>query len=88
MDSKAKPLSKDEMLSKILGLFDEKDKRILSRQLVKVLDLDEHKEPYLIQVEKLLGRKLGENERFKLETLDRIVYFHDINILCPAPPPK
>ena len=75
MDSEAKPPNKDEILSKILGLFDEKDKRILARQLVKELDLDKHKEPYRIQVEKLLGRNLEADERFKLDVLYKI-YSH------------
>lgn len=79
MNSKSKKKSKDEILSNILNSFDTVDKQKLAQQLVEEFNLKESEGIFFIhQVEGLLGRKLKENERFKLHVLQTIIGFHGI----------
>jgi hypothetical protein len=76
MSSRASISAKDELVAQILEQFDQKDKEDLALQLVRSLKLDQYGLSYPTQVARMLNRDLTEDEKFKLDVLDRILKFH------------
>ena len=67
----------DELLFEVMKLFDEIDKMILAKKLLKTLEIDANK-PFVAQVKDLLNRSLTAEEEFKLNILEKTLAFSHI----------
>jgi hypothetical protein len=86
----------DTALAKILDKFDKADKTALALELVREFDLRINGDPYINQLKSILDRELSDDEKFKIDILDRMLRFHSggggggrfgVADISPKPPP-